>query len=69
MTGGVISSAGVILAATFGVLMTQPLHRVIYVWFYGCTRDSTRYVSVRALLVPSVITLLRKASFWPSTVK
>lgn len=69
MTGGVISSAGVILAATFGVLMTQPILELFMFGFavgLGILMDT---FLVRGLLLPSVITLLGKISFWPSKVK
>lgn len=69
LTGGVISSAGVILAATFGVLMTQPLQELFMFGFTVALGILLDTFLVRALLVPSVITLLRKASFWPATVK
>lgn len=69
LTGGVISSAGVILAATFGVLMTQPLLELIMFGFAVALGILLDTFLVRALLVPSIITLFGKYSFWPSIVK
>ena len=69
LTGGVISSAGVILAATFGVLMTQPLQELFLFGFTVALGILLDTFLVRALLVPSFIALLGKYSFWPSKVK
>lgn len=69
LTGGVISSAGVILAATFGVLMTQPLLELVMFGFAVSLGILLDTFLVRALLVPSIITLFGKYSFWPSMVK
>lgn len=59
-TGGVISSAGVILAATFGVLMTQPV-QVLFVFGFivaiGILLDT---FLVRGFLLPSLIVLFEK---------
>lgn len=69
MTGGVISSAGVILAATFGVLMTQPLLELFMFGFAVSLGILLDTFLVRALLVPSLIKLFGKYSFWPRVVK
>ena len=64
-TGGVISSAGVILAATFAVLMTQPVLdlRVFgFSVFIGVLIDT---FLVRTIVIPAIIVLLGKWSFWP----
>lgn len=68
LTGGVISSAGVILAATFGVLMTQPILELFMFGFAVAIGILLDTFLVRALLVPSFITLLGKYSFWPTKV-
>lgn len=69
LTGGVISSAGVILAATFGVLMTQPLLELFMFGFTVLLGILLDTFLVRALLVPSIITLFGRYSFWPTVVK
>jgi len=64
-TGGVISSAGLILAATFAVLMTQPVLdlRVFgFSVFIGVLIDT---FLVRTIVIPALIVLLGKWSFWP----
>ncbi|SER89833.1 MMPL family transporter [Salisediminibacterium halotolerans] len=64
-TGGVISSAGVILAATFGVLMTQPLKELYLFGFIvglGILLDT---FLVRGILVPAIVTLLGKWNWRP----
>ncbi len=59
-TGGVISSAGIILAATFAVLMTQPV-QVLFVFGFivaiGILLDT---FLIRGFLLPSLIVLLEK---------
>lgn len=65
-TGGVITSAGLILAGTFAVLMTQPLDTLFQFGFalaFGILLDT---FLVRALLVPAIVQLAGRASWWPS---
>ncbi len=67
-TGGVISSAGVILAATFSVLMTQPIMELFLFGFTVALGIMMDTFLVRGWLLPSIITLLGRASFWPARV-
>ncbi|QKG85545.1 MMPL family transporter [Kroppenstedtia pulmonis] len=69
MTGNVISSAGIILAATFGVLMTQPILELFMFGFTVALGILMDTFLVRGLLLPSLIVLLKKVSFWPSKIK
>lgn len=60
LTGGVISSAGIILAATFSVLMTQPLQELFLFGFtmgIGILLDT---FIIRGLFMPSLLILLFK---------
>ncbi|WP_020060998.1 MMPL family transporter [Bacillus sp. 123MFChir2] len=55
LTGGVISSAGIILAATFGVLITQPLQEL---FLFGLTMTMGILIDtflVRGMLLPSIL--------------
>ena len=66
-TGGVITSAGLVLAATFSVLMALPLESLFQVGFvvaFGLLVDT---FLVRALLVPSIAILLGERNWWPRT--
>lgn len=68
-TGGVISSAGLILAATFAVLMTQPVLdlRVFgFAVFIGVLIDT---FLVRTIVIPALLVILGKWSFWPKKMK
>ncbi|HLQ72782.1 MAG TPA: MMPL family transporter [Bacillota bacterium] len=59
-TGGVISSAGLILAATFSVLMTQPLQELFLFGFImgiGILLDT---FIVRGFLLPSILAWIHK---------
>jgi RND superfamily putative drug exporter len=65
-TGGVITSAGLVLAATFSVLMAVPLEALFQVGFVvglGLLADT---FLVRALLVPSIAVLLGERNWWPA---
>ncbi|HLR64897.1 MAG TPA: MMPL family transporter [Pseudogracilibacillus sp.] len=60
LTGGVISSAGMILAATFAVLITQPLQELYlfgFVMAFGILLDT---FIVRGMLMPSILLLINR---------
>ncbi len=64
-TGGVITSAGLILAGTFAVLTTLPL--TILYQFGVCVAVGILLDTfvVRGLLVPGIVLLLGKWNWWP----
>ncbi|WP_239616224.1 MMPL family transporter [Cohnella mopanensis] len=59
-TGGVISSAGLILAATFGVLITQPMQELYLFGFAMAAGILIDTFLVRGMLLPSILTLAVK---------
>lgn len=59
-TGGVISSAGVILAATFAVLMTQPIEVLSIFGFIVAIGIIIDTFLVRGVLFPGLLVLLEK---------
>lgn len=59
-TGGVISSAGIILAATFAVLMTQPIEVLFVFGFIVAVGILIDTFFVRGLLLPSLILFFEK---------
>ncbi|MGY1774291.1 MMPL family transporter [Geodermatophilus sp. SYSU D00804] len=66
VTGGVITSAGMVLAATFGALAVLPLLFLTQLAFlvgFGVLLDT---FVVRSLLVPSAVALLGDRTWWPS---
>ncbi len=66
VTGGVITSAGVVLAATFAALGVVPilfLAEIAFVVSFGVLLDT---LVVRSLLVPAVCHLLGPRIWWPS---
>jgi putative drug exporter of the RND superfamily len=65
-TGGVITSAGIILAGTFAALITQPLELLQQIGFAVAAGILLDTFVVRALLVPSIVLLLGKWNWWPS---
>ena len=68
VTGGVITSAGVVLAATFGVLGVLPLVFLTELGFavaFGVLLDT---LIVRSLLVPALTLLLGDRVWWPSAL-
>ncbi|WP_251551282.1 MMPL family transporter [Neobacillus muris] len=59
-TGGVISSAGIILGATFAVLMTQPIELLFVFGFIVAVGIILDTFLIRGMLLPSLIVLLEK---------
>ncbi|MBE1555525.1 MMPL family transporter [Sporosarcina limicola] len=67
-TGGVISSAGIILAATFAVLMTQPILELFMFGFTVAVGVLIDTFLVRTILVPALMVKLDKWALWPQKV-
>ena len=68
VTGGVITSAGIVLAATFSALSLIPLVFLVQIAFivaFGVLLDT---MVVRSLLVPSISYDLGRRIWWPSTL-
>lgn len=66
VTGGVITSAGIVLAATFAALAVIPLVFMVQLAFivaFGVLLDAT---IVRALLIPALVEDIGKKIWWPS---
>ena len=66
ITGGVITSAGLVLAATFAALSIIPILFLVQIAFivaFGVLLDT---FVVRSLLVPALATDIGKAIWWPS---
>ena len=69
VTGGVITSAGIVLAATFGVLGILPLVFLAQLGFavaFGVLLDA---LVVRSLLVPALVRLIGPKIWWPSKLQ
>ena len=69
VTGGVITSAGVVLAATFGVLGVLPLVFLAQLGFavaFGVLLDA---LVVRSLLVPALVRIIGPRIWWPSKLQ
>lgn len=65
VTGGVITSAGIVLAATFAALGVLPLiflAQIAFIVGFGVLIDT---FVVRSLLVPGLISDIGRASWWP----
>jgi putative drug exporter of the RND superfamily len=66
VTGAVITSAGLVLAATFGALVVLPLlilTQVAFIVAFGVLLDT---FVVRSLVVPAAVYLLGDRVWWPS---
>lgn len=59
-TGGVISSAGIVLAATFAVLMTQPMEVLFVFGFIVAVGILLDTFLVRGILLPGLLVMLEK---------
>jgi RND superfamily putative drug exporter len=67
-TGGVISSAGVILAGTFTVLMTQPVDQL---YQFGLAMGIGLLLDtflIRGILIPAMLRLIGPRIWWPSRI-
>ncbi|MFD7686537.1 MMPL family transporter [Streptomyces sp. NPDC059781] len=67
-TGGVITSAGVVLAATFAALTVIPLAFLVQIAFivaFGVLLDT---LVVRSLLVPALVIDIGPRAWWPSAL-
>ncbi len=68
VTGGVITSAGIVLAATFGALAVIPilfLAQIAFIVAFGVLLDT---LLVRSLLVPALTLLTGRRVWWPSAL-
>jgi RND superfamily putative drug exporter len=65
-TGGVITACGIILAGTFATLTTAPLQMVLQIGAAIAIGVLVDTFIVRALLVPSLVILAGRWSWWPS---
>lgn len=68
-SGGVISSAGLILAATFAVLTTQPIRELFQFGLAMAIGILLDTFVVRPLLVPAIMRLLGDKALWPSVTE
>jgi RND superfamily putative drug exporter len=69
VTGGVITSAGIVLAATFAVLGVLPLVFLAELGFavaFGVLLDT---IIVRSLLVPALVHVIGPKIWWPSKLQ
>ncbi|WP_038169779.1 MMPL family transporter [Tomitella biformata] len=68
VTGGVITSAGLVLAATFGALAVIPLiflAQIAFIVAFGVLLDT---LIVRSLLVPALTLQIGRKVWWPSAL-
>lgn len=66
VTGGVITSAGVVLAATFAALAVIPLMFMVQLAFivaFGVLLDT---LVVRSLLIPALVRDIGPRVWWPA---
>jgi RND superfamily putative drug exporter len=66
-TGPVITSAGIILAGTFSVLMTLPVTYTFDLGFMVALGILLDTFIVRTIMVPAAVELLGDRIWWPST--
>ncbi len=66
LTGHVITSAGLILAGTFGALLLAPLRSLQQYGFAVTVGILLDTFVVRSLLVPSIAVILGRHNWWPS---
>jgi RND superfamily putative drug exporter len=69
VTGPVITSAGIILAGTFSVLMTLPVTYTFDLGFMVALGILLDTFIVRTIMVPAAVELLGDRIWWPSTAQ
>jgi RND superfamily putative drug exporter len=67
-TGGVITSCGLILAGTFATLTTAPLQMVFQVGAAIAIGVLIDTFLIRALVIPSIASLLGRWNWWPGRI-
>lgn len=65
-TGGVITSAGIILAGTFSALMTLPLRDLFQIGLAVAIGVLLDTFITRTIMVPAIVLLLKRWNWWPS---
>ncbi len=65
-TGGVITSAGILLAAVFAVLGVLPLVALAQIGVIVCIGVLLDTLLVRTVIVPALAFMTKKTFFWPS---
>jgi uncharacterized membrane protein YdfJ with MMPL/SSD domain len=68
-TGGVITSAGLILAGTFLVLTILPLRDLYQLGIVIATGIILDTFLVRGLLVPGIVMVIKNVTWWPGKLK
>jgi RND superfamily putative drug exporter len=68
VTGGVITSAGILLAAVFAVLGVLPLVALAQLGTIICVGVLLDTLVVRTMLVPAIAVLLGDRFWWPRRV-
>jgi putative drug exporter of the RND superfamily len=68
-TGPVITSAGVILAGTFSILMTLPATFIFNIGFLVALGILLDTFVVRTIMVPALVELIGDRIWWPSTAR
>jgi putative drug exporter of the RND superfamily len=68
-TGPVITSAGIILAGTFSVLMTLPVWFIFNIGFMVALGILLDTFVVRTIMVPAAVELLGDRVWWPSSAR
>jgi RND superfamily putative drug exporter len=66
-TGPVITSAGIILAGTFSVLMTLPVWFIFNIGFLVALGILLDTFVIRTIMVPAAVELVGDRVWWPST--
>ena len=67
-TGGVITSAGIILAGTFSALMVLPLTDLFQLGFAVAIGVIIDTFITRTLIVPAIVKLLGQYNWWPNKI-
>jgi len=64
-TGGIITSCGLIMAGTFGAMLSSPLRPMLQIGFAACIGLIIDTFIIRSLVVPSIAVLVGEMNWWP----
>lgn len=64
-TGGIITSCGLIMAGTFGAMLSSPLRPMMQIGFAACFGLIIDTFIIRSIVVPAISVLVGEMNWWP----
>ena len=64
-TGGIITSCGLIMAGTFGAMLSSPLRPMVQIGFAACFGLIVDTFIIRSIVVPAIAVIVGEMNWWP----